>query len=181
MASTRAPSTGNAPTAHCAGIRPSGSGWRACGPAGAPAVRRTGFGDGQEDTSTDQEHSGIFPLTARFPWITLAPQESRQQRQPSGPEGKHGASELWPVHTLWLPSWLLAFNTSSRSLGRHLPSSSTGDGSPRETRSPPPTRRPPRGAVGQWWSAVWHDVRLLSGHLRIASRPRKRTMLSVGR
>jgi hypothetical protein len=114
------------------------------------------------------------PLTTRVPWIRLAPQESRNNHLDGnrpGPRGSNGASELWPVHRRWLLPWSPASDTSPASLRRHLP----GDGSPRETRSaPPPTRRPPRVAVGSVWSAVWHDVRSLSGHLRIASRPRKR-------
>jgi hypothetical protein len=85
------------------GIRPSGSSWRACGPAGAPAVRRTGFGDGQEDTSTDQQHSGIFLLTGRFPWITLAPQESRNNGNRPGPTGSMGSQSSGPsIHSGYL-------------------------------------------------------------------------------
>jgi hypothetical protein len=119
------------------------TGWRSRRSAG----RR--FGDGQQHTSIEQ-HSRIFPLTTRFAWITLAPQESRDNHLDGnrrGPGGSNGASELWPVHTLWLLPWSPASDTSPASLGRHLPSSSTGDRSPRETRSAPRTRRPPRVAV----------------------------------
>jgi hypothetical protein len=150
------------------GIRPSGSTWRACGPAGAPAVRRTGFGDGQEDTSTDQQHSGIFLLTGRFPWITLAPQESRNNGNRPGPTGSMGSQSSGPsIHS----GYLLGCSPSIRA-HRHggatcLPALLAMEV---QEKLGPPTRRPPRRAVGQWWSAVWHDVRSLSGHLRIESR-----------
>ena len=164
-----------------AGIRPSGSGWRACGPAGAPAGPPDGVGDGQEDTSIDQQHSGIFPLTARLPWITLAPQESRNNGNRPGPRGSMGRQSSGPsIHSGYLHGCSPSVR-AQRHCGAHLPSSSIGSGSPRETRSvSPDSTSIPRGR-GQWWWRCGIDVRSLSGHLRIASRPRKRTMPSVGR
>jgi hypothetical protein len=110
-----------------------------------------GFGDGQQHTSMEQ-HSGIFPLDNAFPLDQArAPRKLQQpsRRQPAGPEGKQWASELWPVHRR---GTCLAMEVQEK------------------------PGRPPRLDVHLAWPwavcvvAVWHDVRSLSGHLRIESR-----------